>query len=153
MQDFLFSLEDSALGMYVSSSMWGYPIVLSLHALGMGALVGISLMLAIRTLGFGSDIPVTSLTPYWRIALGAFVINLLSGVALYFGSASELTYNWAFLVKMVLVFVGLFLTQRLVSLCIKGDGKITSNNRKLAALSIIAWVSALITGRLIGYIL
>ena len=153
MQDFLFSLEDSALGMYVSSSIWGYPIVLSLHALGMAALVGLSLMLAFRTLGVGSAIPVTALAPYWRIALGAFVVNLLSGIALYFGSASELTYNWAFLVKMVLVFVGLYLTHRLVKLCIKGDGEITSANRKLAAWSVIAWVSALITGRLIGYIL
>ena len=61
MEDFLFSLEDSALGMYVSSSIWGYPIVLSLHALGMAALVGVSLMLAFRALGFAKVIPVTSL--------------------------------------------------------------------------------------------
>lgn len=153
MQDFLFSLEDSALGMYVSSSVWGYPIVLSLHALGMAALVGISLMLAFRSLGVGSAIPVNSLAPYWRIALAAFIVNLLSGIALYLGSASELTYNWAFLIKMVLVFVALYFTHRLVKGCVNGNGNITAANRKLAAWSVIAWLGALITGRLIGYIL
>ncbi len=153
MEDFLFSLEDSALGMYVSSSIWGYPIVLSLHALGMAALVGISLMLAFRALGFATVLPVNSLAPYWRIAQVAFVINLLSGVALYLGSASELTYNWAFIIKFILVFVGLFLTQRLVKVCVRGNGEVTQSDRKLAAWATFAWIGALITGRLIGYIL
>ncbi|PWQ93443.1 hypothetical protein [Leucothrix arctica] len=153
MEDFLFSLEDSALGMYVSSSIWGYPIVLSLHALGMAALVGVSLMLAFRALGFAKVIPVTSLASYWRIAQVAFIINLLSGVGLFLGSASELAYNIPFLIKIVLVFVGLFLTQRLVNVCINGDGDVKKSDRNLAAWSVIAWVGALITGRLIGYVL
>ncbi|RVU86508.1 hypothetical protein EOL70_03425 [Leucothrix sargassi] len=151
MEEFLFSLEDSALGLYVSSSIWGYPIVLSLHALGMAALVGVALLLTLRVLGYASVIPVTSLAPYWRVALGAFVVNLLSGVALFFGSASELAYNVPFLIKIVLVFVGLYLTQRLVTLCYKGNGDITTTDRKFAALSLVAWIGALITGRLIGY--
>lgn len=151
MEEFLFSLEDSALGMYVSSTIWGYPIVLSLHALGMAALVGVALLLTFRVLGVAKVIPVTSLAPYWRIAQVAFVINLLSGVALYFGSASELTYNVPFLIKIVLVFVGLYLTQRLFNICINRDGETTATNRKLAALAVIAWLGALITGRLIGY--
>ena len=153
MEELLFSLEDSAIGMYVSSSIWGYPIVLSLHALGMAALVGVSLMLAFRALGFASVIPVNSFLSYWRVALFAFVLNLLSGTALFFGTASDLATNIPFLIKIVLVFVGLYLTHRLVKTCIKGDGQVEQSDRKVAALAVIAWVGALIAGRLIGYVL
>lgn len=150
--DFLFMLEDSALGTMVSSSIWGYPIVLSLHALGMATLVGISLMLSFRTLGFASGIPVTSLVPYWRIAQAGFVVNLLSGTALFFGSASSLAFNWPFRIKIVMVIVGLLLTRHLVKTCIKGDGLVTSSDRTLAAVAVLIWVGALIVGRLIGYV-
>ncbi len=150
--DFLFMLEDSALGAMVSSSIWGYPIVLSLHALGMATLVGISLMLSFRTLGFASKIPVTSLAPYWRIAQAGFVVNLLSGTALFFGSASSLAFNWPFRIKIVMVIIGLLLTRHLVKVCIKGDGLVTSSDRTLAAVAVLIWVGALIAGRLIGYV-
>lgn len=150
--DFLFMLEDSALGTMVSSSIWGYPIVLSLHALGMATLVGISLMLSFRTLGFASGIPVTSLAPYWRIAQAGFVVNLLSGTALFFGSASSLAFNWPFRIKIVMVIIGLLLTRHLVKVCIKGDGQVTSSDRTFAAVAVLTWVGALIVGRLIGYV-
>lgn len=151
MIEFLFSLEDSALGLFVSSTIWGYPIVLSLHAIGMATMVGISLMLCFRVLGFASNIPISAFIPFWRIALAGFVVNLFSGVALFFGSASELFYNWPFRIKIVLVIIGLILTWRLVRICIRGSGDITTGHRKLAAIAVLIWLSALVSGRLIGY--
>lgn len=150
--EFLFWLEDSALGMLVSSSIWGYPIVLSLHALGMATLVGISLMLSFRVLGFASGVPVTALAPYWRIAKFGFVVNLLSGTALFFGSATSLAFNWPFRLKILLVLVGLLITRHLVKVCIKGDGMVTSRDSLIAAVAVFIWVGALIVGRLIGYV-
>lgn len=115
----LFALEDSVVGMTVSSSQWGYPVILSLHAIGMGIMVGLALMLCIRVLGFAPSIPIRAMIPYWRVALGGFVVNLLSGSALFCGNASELFFNWAFRVKLVLVFLALGLTWRLVWVCIR----------------------------------
>lgn len=102
----LFWLEDSAIGTLVSSTQWGYPVILSLHAIGMATTVGVSLMLIARVLGVAPGIPVTSMAFYWRVALGGFILNLMSGVALFCGSASELFFNWAFRIKLVLVFLG-----------------------------------------------
>lgn len=150
--EFLFWLEDSALGTVVSSSVWGYPIVLSLHALGMGVLVGIALMLSLRTLGLASTVPIGSLAPYWRIAKIGFVVNLLSGTALFAGNASTLADNLPFRIKIVMVIVGLLLTRRLVRTCIRGDGTVSAGDRRLAALTIAAWAAALVSGRLIGYV-
>ena len=137
--------------MLVSSSQWGYPIVLSLHAVGMAVLVGVSLILASRALGIARAISVTAVGPYWNVAIGGFVINLLSGTALFMGSASTLFFNTAFHIKLIGVVIGLALTWWLVKTCIRGDGEVTAKHRKIAAASIVGWAIALIAGRLIGY--
>lgn len=149
--EILWWIEDSWLGMLVSSSEWGYPIVLSLHALGMGVLVGISLILAMRVLGLGKAIPVNAMAPYWRIAVAGFVVNLLSGVALFMGSASTLFFNTAFWAKIILVIIGLALTWWLVKICIRGTGEVTTAHKRFASAAVSAWAGALIAGRLIGY--
>jgi hypothetical protein len=147
----LFWLEDSLVGMTVSSTEWGYPIILSLHAIGMATMVGVALMLTIRVLGFASAIPVTAMAPYWNVALGGFFLNLASGTALFCGNASELAFNWAFRIKIVLVFAGLALTWQLVRICIARSDDITTGHRRLAALAMATWITAIIFGRLIGY--
>ncbi|MBT0959095.1 hypothetical protein IV417_17040 [Alphaproteobacteria bacterium KMM 3653] len=149
--DALFWLEDSFVGMTVSSTQWGYPIVLSLHAVGMASLVGVALMLTIKVLGFGTSIPVTSMAPYWRVALGGFFLNLVSGTALFCGNASELFFNLAFRIKIALVFAGLVLTWWLVRICIKRVDAVSVGQQWLAFLAMATWITAIIFGRLIGY--
>lgn len=70
----LFWLEDSFLGKIVSSTLWGYPIVLSLHANGMAAMVGVTMMVTVGILEFAPKIPVTAMAPYWRVAVGGCVL-------------------------------------------------------------------------------
>jgi len=147
----LFWLEDSGIGMAVSSTAWGYPITLSLHAIGMATMVGVALMLILRVLGFAAAIPVTAMAPYWWIALGGFVLNLLSGTALFFGGASDLFFNWALRIKIVLVIAGLALTWWLVQICIKRADDITPTHQKYAGIAMATWIAAIISGRLIGY--
>ncbi|WP_376873656.1 hypothetical protein [Albirhodobacter sp. R86504] len=149
--DILFWLEDSFIGMVVSSTQWGYPIILSLHAVGMATLVGVALMLTARVLGYAPAVPVTSMAPYWRVAVGGFVLNLLSGSALFAGNASELFFNWAFRIKIVLVFIGLALTWRLVAICVRRTDDVSPLHRLLAAVAMSTWIIAIIFGRLIGY--
>ncbi|MEP0176231.1 MAG: DUF6152 family protein [Paraglaciecola sp.] len=144
-------LEDSIVGKTISSTEWGYPIVLSLHALGMAILVGVALMLTFRVLGFASAIPVTAMASYWHIAQAGFVVNILSGAALFSGNAVELYFNWAFRIKIMLVIVGLLLTWWLVKMCIRRSEIISQAHIKLAAITSATWVAAIIAGRLIGY--
>ncbi len=149
--EILWWIEDSWLGMLVSSSQWGYPIVLSMHAVGMAVLVGVSLILAMRVLGFGSAIPVTALAPFWTIALVGFVVNLLSGAALFMGNASVLFFNTAFHIKLIGVVVGLALTWWLVKICVRGTGEVSASHKGFAGIALLGWAVALVAGRLIGY--
>jgi hypothetical protein len=148
----LFWLEDSVIGTTVSSTQWGYPIILSLHAIGMATMVGIALMLTIRVLGFAPAIPITAMAPYWRVALGGFALNLLSGTALFLGGASMLFFNWAFRIKLLLVVIGLILTWHLVKICIAQTDDVSPAHRLLAGMAMTTWIVAIISGRLIGYL-
>ena len=57
--NFLIWLQDSALGAWVAGSIWGYPIVLACHAVGMAVVAGTVVMLNLRVLGFARNVHVT----------------------------------------------------------------------------------------------
>ena len=145
-------MEDSPVGMMISSSIWGYPIALSIHALGMGVLVGISVMLALRVLGLADAIPRSAVMPYWRLAQAGFVVNLISGSALFMGSASSLAENWALYAKFGFLILSLILTYRMVKVSYRTQRGTKSGDRVLAFSAICSWVLTIIFGRLIGYI-
>ena len=48
---FLQWLETSALAEWVAASLWGYPITLTSHGVGLAIVVGIIFMLSFRLLG------------------------------------------------------------------------------------------------------
>ena len=149
---FLEWLENTSIGLWVSESLWGYPIVLAAHAVGMAILAGVALMFSFRVLGWAKGVPVTSLANYMKIARVGFLINLLSGVALFCGSAVTQWESWPFRIKIILIFVGLWLTTQLYEKCLRGDGTISQTHKVIAALAVFAWLGALLGGRLIAYV-
>lgn len=150
---FLEWLEMSWFGELVSTTLWGYPIALGLHALGMAILAGVALMYSFRVLGWAAkDVPVTTLGSYMQVARVGFIINLLSGLALFCGSAVTQWGSWPFRIKIILIFVGLWLTTHIYNKCILGDGTVTQKHKTFAALAVFAWLGALLAGRLIAYV-
>lgn len=148
--DVLSWAEMSLLGDWIATSVWGYPIALTLHTVGMGTLVGIAFMICLRIWGLGALIPPSSLIIYWRVALAGFALNLLSGMALFFGSATSMWESWPFRIKLGLIVIGMATTHCLV-LCLFHSR--IHMGHKLVALGVFTvWVSALVCGRLIAYI-
>ncbi len=150
--EFLEWLETTPLGVWTAQSLWGYPIALGAHAAGMAILVGVALMFSFRVLGYASGVPVKTLSSYMQIARGGFALNLISGIALFCGSAVTQWNSWPFRIKIILIFIGLWLTTHLYEKCIRGDGTVTSAHKTVASLAVFAWVGALLAGRLIAYV-
>ncbi len=169
--DFLNWAEMSPIGEWVSTSLWGYPIALTLHTIGMGTLVGLALMICFRVLGLGQGMSPRRLLVYWKLALIGFVINLASGTALFFGSATTLWESWPFRIKIIFIAAGLVGThclvrgltrtkrisvgnmpEGLISLGRMSVGRCIGKQKALALLVIVIWITALVAGRLIAYI-
>lgn len=84
---FLFWLQETDLARYVKEGPWGYPIVLSCHAVGMALLAGVVLMIDFRVLGFGPAVPLQYLRRLNKLAFAGLVLNLISGLMLFVADA------------------------------------------------------------------
>ena len=94
--DLLLWYENGLVGTFIRESIWGYPIVLSSHAVGMATVLGIALMLCLRVLGFARGITVTAFDKLFTVGWVGFAINLVSGIILFAGSASLYFFQWTF---------------------------------------------------------
>lgn len=151
MMELWFAMEDSWLGNWVAGSTWGYPITLSLHAIGMALVVGIAWMIDLRVLGLARDIDPARLVRISSVALLGALISGLSGIGLFMGEASFINDNPALLTKLALLPIAfassLWLWKRL-----RGAGHaISRRDEGLALINLLIWAAALVAGRLIGY--
>ena len=80
---FLVWLEATGLAEYVRVSAYGYPTMIALHSIGLAVMVGPAIVLDLRILGRFDEIPLQSITRLLGIAWIGFIINFISGAALF----------------------------------------------------------------------
>jgi hypothetical protein len=137
-----------------SESLWSFPFVLFLHAIGMGLSVGTAFVICMRLVGVGRPLPVSSLRVFFKIFWGGFFLNLVTGSILFAAHATTTGYIPMYYAKLALIAVGMVLSVPIRTF-VDGDasdGAIPSRVKGLAALSLVVWVAVITTGRLIAYV-
>jgi len=104
--DLLIYLKESAFSQWLSISMAGFPLLIALHSVGMAVAVGMSLMVTLRLHGFIAEIPLQRLPRLLGVTVAGFVLNLVTGLALFITRGPEYAASYMFLFKMALVAVG-----------------------------------------------
>jgi hypothetical protein len=152
-------LETTALAIWVGESLWGYPIVLGLHAVGLAIVVGFFIMLDLHMFRVIRVVPFTAFLSLFRLAWIGFVINALSGTALFSSQATTFAASTPFLIKISAVFsgviVGIIIQRQLKLRAADWDGadsRVDSSAVTLAVLSLICWTVAIFAGRLTAYL-
>jgi hypothetical protein len=151
---FLVWLEATGLAEWVRSSIPGYPSMIALHAIGMAVMVGLSLVIDMRVLGWFAGIPLNALQRFFRLAWLGFGINFLSGGALFSAQATTYITDWVFMTKMALVLLGAITAAILQPALAKAgpNGELSGGTKAVAGLAIVFWVVAIIMGRLTAYL-
>ena len=155
---FFESLEASRVAEWVAASIWGYPITLTAHSVGLSIVVGILFVLNLRLLGLLKGIPLDALRSLLKVALAGFLLNVVSGLALFSSQATYFITHPAFLVKIsaiILASLDAVLIQRLLRKhgADWGAGTaVPSGTRLLALASLLLWLGAITAGRLIAYV-
>lgn len=150
-------LESTALATWVreSSSLWAYPGVISLHAVGLAVMVGLSVMIDLRLLGFAPGLPLAGMRSLNRWIWIGFWVNAISGLALLIASATTLLLNPLFYAKMGLIALSMT-TVILINRAAFPPGTtsnvVTRRARTLAITSIVLWAATTTTGRLTAYL-
>jgi hypothetical protein len=146
------AISQSSLVQWVAASDWGYPIVLTAHALGMALVVGIMMMFDLRVIGFAARVPLTTARLFFPVAWYGFAVNLVSGTLLFFANYTAFLHNTAFLTKISLLLLGavvtFFLSRELFE---RNEQAVTSTAKAMAWVCLILWLGAIVAGRIVGY--
>jgi len=152
-------LENTSLAIWVGESLWGYPIMLGTHAIGLAIVVGIFVMLDLRMLRVIRGVSFNAFPSLFRLAWIGLLFNTVSGSALFSSQATTFVESAPFLIKIASVIagvvLGIFIQRRLRSRAADWDAadtNIESSATALAALSLVCWIGAIFAGRLIAYL-
>ena len=99
---FLAWLETNGFSQWVLTTSWVYPWVIAFHSIGMGFLVGVVAMIALRTLGVGT-FPIAPLERYLTVVHVALAVNVASGLTLFVIQAQEFFFSPTFRIKMLMI--------------------------------------------------
>ena len=143
-------IENTSLALWVSTSLWAYPVLLSAHITGLAVIVGIIAMRDFHLLGFINGVTEANFLELKNLAYCGFLINGISGIMLFSSQASYLSTNLPFLLKLFFIGSGMLLASKIYKKIEKNTGR--TSTKILAILSLFSWFGAITAGRLIAYI-
>ena len=156
--EFLAQLEATALATWVreAPTVWAYPTILFLHTVGLGFLVGGNVAIDLRLLGVARALPLAPLEKLFPYMWAGFWVNALSGAALLAADATTKLTNPVFTIKMVFVALGVVNMAWLKRPMFRAGGgehaAAAGRARSVALSSLLLWIGATVTGRLMGYL-
>ena len=156
MTELLAALEASAFSTWVreATTIWAYPTVLTLHTVGLAVLVGANAAVDLRFLGFGRQIALSQMERFFPAMWIGFWLNAITGVMLFTTDPITKGTTILFMIKLGLVAAGVLLIV-LLRRTVYGHGRearVTFAAKTFAALSLLVWVGATATGRLMAYL-
>ncbi len=150
--EFLQAIEQVGPARLLKTSFIVYPVVNALHIAAIGTLFGSVLLIDLSVLGVIRSVPREKLVALLRrAALAAFVVAILTGLALFSVQATDYARNPVFLTKLGLILLAALNFFIFVAL----DRSLQENAAALrisAVASILLWSGVLLAGRFIGFV-
>jgi hypothetical protein len=150
--EFILWLQENAVAVWTreSVSLWAYPTQIAIHALGLGVVVGLSTMVALRVLGVASQIPLPPLERVFPVIWVAFFVNLFSGTLMTLAYAERLLLHPVFLIKLAGLVAGVVLIVYLRKFAF-GPTAVASRAQAVSVGLLVAWAITLVAGRMTAY--
>jgi hypothetical protein len=151
-------LENTQLSAWIRSEIWGWPLALTVHAFGTALVVGLILIIGLRLLGLFELIPYSSLNRLFPVIWAALAVQFLSGFVLWMTKATRYVVDGAFVLKFLLIIVGIVLTYYFYGTMKReaaswdANGAVSSRAVKFVAAILLLWCTVVIAGRLTGYL-
>ena len=158
MMEFLHMIEETAFSTWVreSPSIWSFPVILLIHTLGMGLIVGVSAGIDLRILGMAPELRMAPLEKFLPILWFGFWSNAITGTMLLMADASMKLTNPDFYVKMAFIALSLINLSMIRKHVFRDPlietGKFSSKARLLAWSSLFCWLVVITSGRLLAYV-
>ena len=150
-------LNDTPISVYLRESDWPFPIIETIHILGLGFSVGTIMWLDLRLLGLAMrEAPVTDvieqLEPW---AIGGFAVMFVSGSLLILSEPLKCYNTVAFRIKVVLLILAvlnvLYFHKKVMHDVDQWDRNVPWRAKMVGALSLVLWLGVVIAGRWTAY--
>ena len=153
---FLRSIEESSFSTWMreSDSPFAFYCVLLFHTFGLALLVGANTLVDLRLLGFFPSTPLAPLKRFFRIMWLGFGINAATGALLLISYPTKALTNPVFYTKLLIIGFAIWvLTKQQKVLAVKAvtEAGMMARGATLAKWSLVLWVGAISTGRLLAY--
>jgi Family of unknown function (DUF6644) len=137
------------------SSPWLFPVIATIHLMGLAVIGGAVLVVDLRLLGLGFQRqPVAQLArDAERWLLGSLLVMVLTGILLFMCFATKYYYLTFFWVKMAALFVVVvftFTVRRKVAMA-DDTHVIPLSGKAVALVSLSLWTTVALGGRWIGF--
>ena len=156
--EFAQQLQQTALARWIgeSGALYGYPLLLFLHTLGLASIAGLNAGISLRILGVAPGLTLAPMVRCYPMMWLAFAITVVSGLGLLIQDAVTKLGQPVFYVKLLLVALGV-VNMQIMKTRVFGDPNLdrapfSSTARMLAVTSLLLWIGATIAGRLIAYL-
>lgn len=148
-------------GNFIMEPFATYYVLLGFHSIGMALVVGICFMLTSRILGYQPHASLTEARNLLGLAWWGFWVNLGSGVLLILAQPRREMITVLFWFKMIGVVVAALSMRvmgrelrKIPAVAAGGSGamEVASHRLRVAAVvATLAWLFAIVSGRLVGY--
>lgn len=150
-------LESTAFSVWMreSPSVFAFPAVLCLHAIGMAVVVGVQTGISLRILGVAREIPLGELRGFVPLMWAGFWLNAASGVALLIAYPTKAFTNPLFYLKLFFIALALRLVAIIGGHLFDNPGVVAVpgryDSRWLAGAALACWAGAITSGRFLAY--
>jgi len=156
--EFFHWLQDSSFATWLREAdvLWAYDLYLTSHAIGMAAVVGLSVAVALRILGFAPSLPLAPMEKYFPFMFAGFWLNFGSGIVLFVAYPVRAVTNPGFYIKMTGVALAVLCIRRIRRqvfgdpACL-GTKPVPMNGKILASTLLFIWWGTILAGRLMAY--
>src|SRR5258705_11637273 len=149
-------VEDSALAAWIRGefpySTYVFPVIVTLHTLGMGFLAGGSAAIDLRILGIAPQVPLKPMGRFLPLIWLAFAVMAISGVLLLIAYPTKAFTNPMFYLKLCLIALAVWLVHRIAALVLRSAtvDPISPKVKALAFTSLLSWIALITAGRLLA---
>ena len=157
MEAFLLDFSHSTGIFEFMHSPWGWPIVESLHFLGLSFLIGTVGLYDLRLIGIGQGISYDYLHRLVPFGVLGYALNVITGTMFLSSAPDQYLYNPAFQTKLLLMAIAginMLIYYRSLDTYVKqqtATSDVTVSAKTVALVSLSCWCGVIICGRLITY--
>jgi hypothetical protein len=153
-------LQNESIGTSIRESVWTFPAIETVHLLALAFSVGIIVLVDLRLTGLAmTDQPVTEVFGRLQpMAVKGFVINVITGVVLFWSEPLKCYNSPYFRAKLIMLFIlgvnaFLFSASTYKTVASWDKAALTPASARIAGwVSLIFWAGVIAMGRAIAYV-